>query len=66
MHQGHAPNPRIVATILTLPWAVIWIAALIVLAQRRPAAIPFEYPLAWLLVIASPLIAWNQLRRMRR
>jgi hypothetical protein len=50
------------ATILALPWLVIWAAALIVLGQRRAPDIPFEHPLAWILAIVSPIIAWNQFR----
>jgi hypothetical protein len=63
MHQEHPSHSRALATITALPWLVIWIAAVITLSQKRMSDIPFEYPLAWLLAIASPLMAWHLFRR---
>jgi hypothetical protein len=48
--------------ITALPWLVIWIAALVILAQRHFSGIPFEHTLAWVLAILSPMIAWLQFR----
>lgn len=62
MREFHPPNPRIVATITAISWLVIWVAALVTLAWSGSSGIPFERILAWLLVIASPLIAWNQFK----
>jgi hypothetical protein len=47
---------------MALPWIVIWISALIVLAQRRACEIPFEHPLARILTISSPIMVWSQFR----
>lgn len=61
--QQPSPNSRILATITALPWLIIWIAALIILLGRRASDIPFEYPLALILTIASPFVAWYFFRR---
>lgn len=61
--QQPSPNSRILATVTALPWLLIWIAALVILVGRRGTDVPFEYPLAVALTIASPLVAWYFFRR---
>lgn len=62
MYPVHPPNPKIVATITALPWLLIWIAALVTLANDRSSDIPFEHTLAWILSVGSPLAAWRQFK----
>jgi hypothetical protein len=62
-HQQRSPTSRTLATITALPWLVIWIAALITLLGKNASDVPFEYPLALVLTITCPLVAWYFFRR---